>query len=347
MVESRAKLTGKRWHRQRAHFVVASMRRFADELRGRGLRRRLPPRRLVARADYADHVAEFAPTDVLATEPASWDGLALLRVARRHARSLEPVPLPPRRVRRVGERAQAAQDGGLLPLAASPPRLPDGRRRAGRRAAGTSTPTTASRHRRTADRGPSHRCRRARRPRPRGARRPAPRPLGRRARRHLGDVARARRWRRLDHFVDEVLPLFGPHEDAMLAASVAPRPHAAVAVPEHRAAAARRGVRRGRGRVPTRARADRVAPRASSARSSAGASTCGASTGCGCPTTATHNALGADRPLPPVFTGAATTEMRCVRHAVDAARPRLGAPHPAADGARQPGAARRRRPVGR
>ncbi|MEQ9161186.1 MAG: cryptochrome/photolyase family protein, partial [Ilumatobacter fluminis] len=36
LVESTAKLASKRWHRQRAHLVIASMRRFADELRSAG-----------------------------------------------------------------------------------------------------------------------------------------------------------------------------------------------------------------------------------------------------------------------------------------------------------------------
>ncbi|MEY4950217.1 MAG: hypothetical protein RL698_2428, partial [Pseudomonadota bacterium] len=32
MVESHAKIASRRWHVQRAHFIVASMRRFAAEL---------------------------------------------------------------------------------------------------------------------------------------------------------------------------------------------------------------------------------------------------------------------------------------------------------------------------
>ena len=36
MIESRAKITTRRWHVQRAHFIVASMRRFAAELREAG-----------------------------------------------------------------------------------------------------------------------------------------------------------------------------------------------------------------------------------------------------------------------------------------------------------------------
>jgi len=78
LVESTAKLTGKRWHRQRAHFVITSMRRFADELRAAGFE--VDHRRSESlRAGHRQHVAEFSPTGVVATEPASWDGLALLR----------------------------------------------------------------------------------------------------------------------------------------------------------------------------------------------------------------------------------------------------------------------------
>jgi deoxyribodipyrimidine photolyase-related protein len=78
MVESSAKLASKRWHRQRAHFVVASMRRFADELRTEGFD--VDYRRADSlRGAHDDHVAAFAPTEVVATGPASWDGLALLR----------------------------------------------------------------------------------------------------------------------------------------------------------------------------------------------------------------------------------------------------------------------------
>jgi deoxyribodipyrimidine photolyase-related protein len=78
IVESGAKLAGKRWHRQRAHFVITSMRRFADELRSAGfdVDYRIAPS---LRSGHAEHVAAFAPTEMLATEPASWDGLELLR----------------------------------------------------------------------------------------------------------------------------------------------------------------------------------------------------------------------------------------------------------------------------
>lgn len=78
LVESAAKLASKRWHRQRAHFVVTSMRRFAGELCEVGFE--VDHRRSESlRSGYRAHVDEFAPDAVLATEPASIDGLAMLR----------------------------------------------------------------------------------------------------------------------------------------------------------------------------------------------------------------------------------------------------------------------------
>ncbi len=78
LVESHAKLASKRWHRQRAHFVICSMRRFADELRDAGFE--VDHRRADSLgAGLRDHVDEFAPDRVVATEPASIDGLAMLR----------------------------------------------------------------------------------------------------------------------------------------------------------------------------------------------------------------------------------------------------------------------------
>ncbi len=78
MVESLGKLASKRWHRQRAHFVIASMRRFADDLRADGFD--VDYRYSTSqRAGHAEHVAEFSPAEVIATEPASFDGLVMLR----------------------------------------------------------------------------------------------------------------------------------------------------------------------------------------------------------------------------------------------------------------------------
>ena len=78
LVESDAKLASQRWHLQRAHFVVTSMRRFAGELRAAGFE--VDERRSASlAAGLAEHRLEFQPERVLATEPASRDGLALLR----------------------------------------------------------------------------------------------------------------------------------------------------------------------------------------------------------------------------------------------------------------------------
>jgi deoxyribodipyrimidine photolyase-related protein len=78
LVESRAKLASKRWHLQRAHLVISSMRHFAAELRREGFEvdevtaDTLP-------SGHDQHVARHAPSEVIATEPASWDGRELLR----------------------------------------------------------------------------------------------------------------------------------------------------------------------------------------------------------------------------------------------------------------------------
>ena len=78
MVESDAKVATGRWHRQRLHFVLASMRRFAEELRAEGFSvdyRHAPSLRAGLRA----HRAEFAPDRVTAMSPMSFDGRAMLR----------------------------------------------------------------------------------------------------------------------------------------------------------------------------------------------------------------------------------------------------------------------------
>lgn len=76
LVESRAKLDGAR-HRQRTHLVVTAMRRFAAEVRDAGFEvdYRCAP---TLRAGLAAHRTEFRDPEVLATEPLSWDGRRLL-----------------------------------------------------------------------------------------------------------------------------------------------------------------------------------------------------------------------------------------------------------------------------
>ena len=77
MVESAAKLSSKSWHIQRAHFVIASMRRFARHLSDEGWI-----------VDYRHasslieglraHRVEFSPTSVSVMEPASWSALNMV-----------------------------------------------------------------------------------------------------------------------------------------------------------------------------------------------------------------------------------------------------------------------------
>lgn len=76
-VESTAKLESKRWHVQRAHLVLSAMSHFADELRAEGFEvdyRRAPS----LRQGLRDHRLEFGVDQVVAMEPMSWDGRAML-----------------------------------------------------------------------------------------------------------------------------------------------------------------------------------------------------------------------------------------------------------------------------
>jgi deoxyribodipyrimidine photolyase-related protein len=78
LVESDAILRGRDWHVQRAHLVLAAMRGFAEELRGAGYDvdlRRAPTLAAGVRA----HRAERRPTRVRVTEPSSKTALATAR----------------------------------------------------------------------------------------------------------------------------------------------------------------------------------------------------------------------------------------------------------------------------
>jgi deoxyribodipyrimidine photolyase-related protein len=70
IVESQGKISSQPWHVQRVHFLIASMRRFAQELRAEGFD--VDYRRANSmRSGIADHVAERAPSRVVITEPNS------------------------------------------------------------------------------------------------------------------------------------------------------------------------------------------------------------------------------------------------------------------------------------
>lgn len=73
LIESEALLKGRRWHRQRLHLYLAAMRRFGRELSRAGFEvdhRRSPS----LRAGLEAHRAEFSPKAVRAMAPSSWRG---------------------------------------------------------------------------------------------------------------------------------------------------------------------------------------------------------------------------------------------------------------------------------
>jgi deoxyribodipyrimidine photolyase-related protein len=77
MVVSDRKLGERRWHRQKVHLVVTAMRRFADRLSAEGFAvdlRRAPS----MRAGLEAHVDAFDPCEVVAMEPASLSGTRTL-----------------------------------------------------------------------------------------------------------------------------------------------------------------------------------------------------------------------------------------------------------------------------
>ena len=76
MVESRAKLTSKTWHRQRAHLILTSMRRFADELRMEGFDVDYRQSPTLAEG-LSQHRTQHRPSRVLAMEPNSFKARSL------------------------------------------------------------------------------------------------------------------------------------------------------------------------------------------------------------------------------------------------------------------------------
>ncbi len=77
MIHSHAKLASKPWHRQRAHLIITAMHRFAIELRAEGFEvdeREAPS----FRAGLKAHCAAFKPSKVVAMESANFAGIQLL-----------------------------------------------------------------------------------------------------------------------------------------------------------------------------------------------------------------------------------------------------------------------------
>jgi deoxyribodipyrimidine photolyase-related protein len=78
LVESRRMMGGRSYHRQRLHLIIAAMRRFAAELEDAGFAVDLR-RADSLRAGFEAHVADHAPEHMVATEPNARSTDALLR----------------------------------------------------------------------------------------------------------------------------------------------------------------------------------------------------------------------------------------------------------------------------
>jgi deoxyribodipyrimidine photolyase-related protein len=308
MVESTDKLTGKRWHRQRAHLVIASMRRFADELRDAGFV--VDHRRSASlRAGHAEHMAEFAPVEMLASEPASFDGLHLLHeldvtVVRSNQflchyddfatwadgrRQLKMEDFYRWQRRRLGYLMDGDEPAG------GRWNFDDENRE---RPPKTATPWPAPQRSRLDD-------------------------LDRAVLDDLPDscwgaepdgtwaTSRRAALARLQHFVDDVLPMFGPHEDAMVERSwhlahsvLSPYMNLGLLLPGEVCDAVQDAY--DEGRVP-------IASAEGFIRQVIGwREYVWGVYWLWMPDYRERNALGADRPLPPVFRDEASTDMNCV-----------------------------------
>ena len=309
LVESMAKLVSKRWHVQRAHFVVASMRRFAAELAVEGFD--VDYRRASSlAAGLADHRREFEPVVVIAMEPASRAGLAMLvRQEVTVVRSNQFLCHPDEFAAWAGERTSFKMEDFYRWQRRRLGYLMDG----GEPAGGRWNFDDENRQ-----------------PPPKGARPPWPTPL----RTPLDDLdrevladlpltvwgappsglwatSRVGALERLDRFVDQVLPMFGPHEDAMLTdnwhlahSMIAQYLNIGLLHPREVCEKVESAYRSGH--VPI-ASAEGFLRQVIGWREYVWGLYWLWGEGY-----ATNNELGANRPLPPVFTGRATTGMRCV-----------------------------------
>ncbi|MEI8001500.1 MAG: cryptochrome/photolyase family protein [Actinomycetes bacterium] len=311
VVESRGLWERKPWHRQRLHLVVAALRRFAADLAAEGFEVDLRPAPSLA-AGFRDHVAQFAPDRVRAMAPMSFDGLRLL-----HRLGVDVVPNdqfcchPDEFVAWADARRSVKQEDfyrwqrvrlGYL--------MDDGEPAGGRWNFDAEN----------------------REPPPRDGRawpEPLRTPLDDLDRAVLADLpatcwgaepdgtwatSRAEAVRRLEHAVTEVLPRFGPHEDAMLSTSwhlahtlLSPYLNLGLLHPREVCDAAEAAYRAGR--VPI-ASAEGFVRQVIGWREYVWGRYWQ-----WMPEYRHENALDAHRPLPPALTGA-PTRMRCVEHVV-------------------------------
>ena len=314
MVESRAKLESKPWHRQRAHLVIASMRRFAAELRAEGFEVDHRCAETLA-AGLAAHRAEHGPTAVTATEPASWDGLELLqRLDVTLVRTDQFLCHPDEFAEWAGSRKTVRMEDfyrwqrrrlGYLMDGDEPAEGrwnfdADNRERPPRD--GRSWPEPVRSELDALDRSVMEDLP----PNCWGAD-----PDGTWA------TSRAEALRRLRHAIDEVLPHFGPHEDAMLTTSwhlahTLLSPYLNIGLLRPREVCDEIEAAYRAGTVPI-ASAEGLLRQVIGWREFVWGVYW-----LWMPTYRDRNELDATRPLPPVFRGEATTRMRCVDHTLAA-----------------------------
>ena len=314
MIESASKLTAAPWHVQRAHFLITSMRRFASEVAASGFE--VDYRQTATFAEgLADHRTEFRPSRIIATEPNShrsrslalgedivlvrsnqflchYDDFATWARSRKHLR-LEDF-YRRQRVRLDYLMDDDGPEGGRWNFDEEN-RRPPPRRGPYPWPGALIEPLDKLDHDVVA--GLPANC-------------TGSPPIG------LWATSRAAALRRLDHFIEHVLPLFGPHEDAMITdhfhlAHSMLSPYLnnglllAREVADRAEAAYRAGV------VPV-ASAEGIIRQLIGWREYVW----------GLywlepPSYASMNELGAIRPLPKAFTGAAETRMRCVKACLD------------------------------
>jgi deoxyribodipyrimidine photolyase-related protein len=312
VVESRKKLTSRRWHRQRAHLVLTAMRRFVQELREAGFEvdHRVAPS---LPAGLSGHRAEHQPDRVVAMEPASWEGRRMLE---RHGVVLQPTTQflchPDEFAAWAASRRQLKMEDFYRWQRRRLGVLMDGEEPAGGRwnfddqnrepppRPGTGpawpeplrTPLDDLDHAVLADLPPT--CV------------GAP-PDG------LWATSRAHALDRLHHAVTEVLPRFGPHEDAMLTTSwhlahtlLSPYLNLGLLVPGEVVQAAEEAYRSGT--VPIASAEGFVRQVIGWREYVWGVYWLRR------PEYRVANHLDAHRPLPPAFTGEGGTTMRCLQH---------------------------------
>jgi deoxyribodipyrimidine photolyase-related protein len=311
LVESEVALGGRRWHVQRLHLVLTAMRRFAAELRAEGFEVDL--RRAHSSAEgLRAHRAEHQPSAISATEPNSFDGRALLRrEGVELVRSDQFLCHPDDFAEWAGDRDRLRMEDFYRWQRRRLGYLMDGDGPAG---------------------GRWNYDHDNREPPPRGPHAwpsPPTDPLDDVDRAVLGDLptttwghppdgtwptSRGRALARLDHVVAEVLPRFGPHEDAMLSTSwhlahtlLSPALNLGLLHPSEVCDAVEAAYRAGE--VPI-ASAEGVVRQVIGWREYVQ-----------ClywrwmPSYRDADELGASRPLPPLFTGA-PTQLRCLSHAL-------------------------------